>query len=401
MKKSTLTFLSILLTGSVLIFLFFNISSTFENKTTNMMASVFFKNSIETAEIVERFEDSKVKIMIVPGHDNKNFGASFNGVIEADLNLFVAKQLVSLLDEEKNVETFLTRDDNGYNKTLQKYLEKEKGSIKEFEQSKKEIMNDLVQSGKVEGYVNVHHNAARPEVVDILYGINKYANDNEFDIVFHIHFNDYPGRRGNSGKYSGFSLYVPEKQYSNSDASIDLAEKIKNQLLQISAGSNLPLEDAVIVEDQELIAVGAYNTADPVAVLVEYGYIYESQFTDNVIGEIFLNELANQTYFGIMNYLNQEDTSLKTFELFANYQWQRDLEKGDSGVDVLALQDFLRDRGYYPYRSNMNDCPMNGHFGKCTISALSMYQHSKGLDSTGYFGPQTREIFNNGHYFSL
>ena len=33
-----------------------------------------------------------------------------------------------------------------------------------------------------------------------------------------------------------------------------------------------------VVEDQELIAIGSFNTLNPIGLLIEYGYIYESQF---------------------------------------------------------------------------------------------------------------------------
>lgn len=113
----------------------------------------------------------------------------------------------------------------------------------------------------------------------------------------HIDFNDYPGRKGNTGKYNGFSIYIPEKQYSNANASRDFAIKIKDQLEQILPISNMPKESA-IVESQDLIAVGAYNSSDAISILIEYGYIYEPYFTNPNIQEYIFSEIANQTYWG-------------------------------------------------------------------------------------------------------
>jgi len=229
-------------------------------------------------------------------------------------------------------------------------------------------------------------------VVNILYGVNKYANDNGFDIVFHIHFNDYPGRRGSWGKYSGFSIYVPERQYSNADASYDLAEKINDQLSQSFASSNMPKEGA-IVEDQELIAIGANNTADPVSALVEYGYIYEDHFTNKKVSDVVLEELAYQTYKGIMNYISDDDIVAETYSRIGSRNWfYKNLSMGDKGVSTLALQDYLSDKGYYPPNDNLNKCPLTGFFGDCTQDALRMYQRDNDLNASGYLDTKTQEL---------
>lgn len=377
----------------------FFINEKFENSFVNLVASVFFTDSITVDEIVGRYEDglskntqgNGVKIMIVPGHDDENFGALFNGIKEADLNLKLAKHLSTLLQKEKGVEVLLVRDDNGYESGLSEFL-KDQDKIKEFYQEKKEIMNDLVENGQVVRKTEIHHNFAKPEVVTVLYGINKYANDNDFDIVLHIHFNDYPGRKSNGGKYNGFSIYIPEKQYSNSKASKTLAEKIYNHLSYIFAKSNLKGESSGIIEDQELIAVGSHNTADPIAILIEYGYIYESQFHNQEISEIVLRELANKTFSGIKDFLKEKDSEPVGFVELDNYLWQKNIGEGDRGQDVLSLQNFLRKENFYPNSDNLNNCPLSGYYGKCTIDAISKFQSKNGLNPTGFFGDQTREL---------
>lgn len=396
MNKNKIFFVAIIFT----LFLYSLLSNLdfLEEKESDLTSSVIFKNSIETKDIVKKFNSNKskdkVKIMIVAGHDDENSGAYFKGIKESDLNLDLAIELNSLLKKE-NVETFLIRDEKGFNKKFLKFIDIEEDKINEFVNYKKNIINNLVINGDFENQNQVHHNSAKPEVAKILYGINKYANDNNFDIVLHVHFNDYPGRKGSSGLYSGFSIYVPEKQFSNSEASIDLAEKIKDQLSLSFASSNLPQEGA-IVEDQELIAVGSYNTVDPVSILIEYGYIYEKQFTNKKISNFIIKELANQTHLGLLNYLNnKKEVVNETFTSLSQYQKiDTNYKIGDEDLNILYLQDFLRDKGFYPYNNDLNSCPINGYFGECTEDSLKEFQKKNNLDSTGFLGEKTRELIN-------
>lgn len=396
---------SLLLGSLFLLTLTFSPLDFLKDDTTNFLASVFFVKSVYTDDIVDKYEDAtysgnyrkssdeKIKIMIVPGHDKKSSGAYANNTTETEINLQVAKELEKMLGEEQGIEIFLARDDQGYNPELQTYLEEEKENIGEFQKTKKEIMKKLMQEGKVESNIVVHHNFARPEVVDILYGINKFANDNDFDITLHIHFNDYPGRVDPNGKYSGFSIYVPEKQYSNAEASYEFAEKVARHLSSVFAVSDLPKEN-MITEDQELIAVGSFNTTDSVVALVEYGYIYERQFTDESIKDTVLKEKAQQTYMGIMDYLKDKESDSETFKDFAGYKWSSNISMGDDGLDVLALQDYLHDRGYYPVNDNLNECPLNGNFRNCTMDSLKEFQKDNNLSPTGSLDEATRRIIN-------
>ena len=176
-------------------------------KDNRLLSSVFFQNSIDPEDLLKKYKnDEDIKIIIVPGHDENNSGAVFGAVKEADMNLKVAEELFDLFKNDKHFETLLVRDADGYNEKISAYIEENSEEIQAFVSEKKDIMQDLNAVGKVNGYVNVQHNSARPEVVKILYGINKYANDNDFDIILHVHFNDYPGRSGSDGKYSGFSV---------------------------------------------------------------------------------------------------------------------------------------------------------------------------------------------------
>ena len=54
------------------------------------------------------------------------------------------------------------------------------------------------------------------------------------DLVIHIHFNDYPNRKLNRvGEYSGFSIYIPEKQLPNYEKSFEIVNSVFSQLKNI------------------------------------------------------------------------------------------------------------------------------------------------------------------------
>ncbi len=413
MKNQTKNTLLLALIFSTLFFGALIFNDNINNITSNVIANVFFQKSVDTVELVARFDKNsnprntnpkqritgsqrdidqkqgKIKIMIVPGHDDQYPGAVFGKITESNLNLQVGEELKSLLEKEDGLEVSIIRDKDGYDPDFQNFIDNNKNEILEFSNLQKEIMRNLIEEGKIESNLNSHGNEALPEVVEILYGINMYVNQNNLDIVIHVHFNDYPGRIGSNGKHNGFVIYVPDKQYSNAEASYDLALKIKNQLEVSFPVSSLPKENA-ITEDQEYIAIGAYNTSNPISLLIEYGYIYEPQFTDDQFGNIVLEELAKQTYFGILNYLkNTDEFSDNHYESLKNYSWYRNLKNGDEGTDVLALQNYLREVGYYPH-NNLNTCPMSGYFGKCTEQALINFQRNNGIQATGFFGDITK-----------
>lgn len=317
------TSITITLAISLLGFASYHLIDQVENSTVNFVASVFFQNSIETADIQKKFakadstrnrrtrEKNQVKILIVAGHDDNNSGAMLGNIREEDLNMTVARKLIGRLSKEKGIDAHLVRDENGYTKDFADYLTDEAFAIARFRADKIKIMQKMIEEGHIVTNNHVAHNFAHPEMSNILYGVNKFANDNNFDIVLHIHFNDYPGRMANverakrEGKYRGFAIYVPEEQYSNAEASYDFAEVLAPELLKVQSESNHPKESA-ISEDQELIAIGSNNSADAVSVLIEYGYIYEPRFTDFVNGDKVFAELADATYDGIMNYLRGE-----------------------------------------------------------------------------------------------
>jgi LPXTG-site transpeptidase (sortase) family protein len=65
----------------------------------------------------------------------------------------------------------------------------------------------------------------------------------------------------------------------------------------------------------------------------------------------------------------------------------RSLQKGDSGVDVSALQTALEQKGFLTMPASV----ATGYFGALTNAAVSAYQVSVGLPAAGVFGSSTRD----------
>ena len=367
-------------------------------------AGVWFQESISAEQLLTQYETLKrtekrqsrakntdqIRILIVPGHDTENRGAYFEDVWEADMNVAVGNILHSLFSVDPRFESTLLRDKNGYHKSFLTYKESHASEIQEEVSEKKAEMQYLVKQGRVTSHQTIHHNTALPEIAQMLYAINIYANEHEYDIVLHLHFNDYPGSVGEY-KHSGFSVYIPESQYSNASASKELGMSIASQLETQFPHSSHPLETGGVVETQELIAVGAFNTLNSAVALIEYGYIYENQFQLEDVRDIVFMELATHTYHGVKNFFEQD--APKDIDVFVPTEHlATPLKKGDEGIAVFALQRILQTSGHYPPTGeNVYSCPVSGYFGSCTTRAVQEFQSAHALPETGYFGEMTLE----------
>lgn len=371
----------------------------------NMLAGVFFVDSTSTEYLVDNFKKAKeykgkIKILIVPGHDDGIGGTEFNNIKERDINIQIAESLTNLLRKEKEFDVHLTKNKIQYNETIEKYISSNVSDIEKFSKEYKEIMNSLVNLGLIDNRQTVLHNQASSEIRTRLYGINKWANENKVDLVIHIHLNDYPRRNISvAGKYSGIAMYIPDSQFSNANASKDIAEKVFSRLTKYFPQSDMPLESDGIIEDQELIAVGAFNTLDPAVLLIEYGYIYEDQFLDEETRAIAITELATQTYFGILDFFNETttDESIAFESDVLPYFWNKDLKtSAKSNGDTFAMQLALSHKSLYPPKGkSKNECPVSGVFGPCTKSAVIEFQKKNNIEpSSGFVGPVTRNKLN-------
>ncbi|MEK7588665.1 MAG: N-acetylmuramoyl-L-alanine amidase [Patescibacteria group bacterium] len=274
--------------------------------TIFLIFSVFFvlPISIEAKTASIKPEVKKIKILIVPGHDDEVWGAQYGNFKEADMNLRVALELQKNLKKDKRFEVFITRSNGDYNKTFSDYLSK-KDEINLFKETLKKQTAIKVEEGDFVKKEGVPHVAVNQDTSIKLYGINKWANENDIDAVIHIHFNDYPRKnKWTIGKYKGFVVYVPEIQLLNAKESIRLGEKIFSELKKKYSLSTFPEEKGGLVLDQKLIALGANGSLDQEtkSVLVEYGYIYEKKFRNTKTRRQAYVDMATLTASGIKSY---------------------------------------------------------------------------------------------------
>jgi len=268
------------------------------------IASIIFPEKVTPEMLRQKYKNGDVKILLVPGHDKNSYGAQYRGVTEESLNSKVGYHLYNYFFSDPKFSPFITRTYEGeYQQWFTSYIEGDKNAIKSWRDKLKSIMKSFLKTGAVTKNTKVFHNPAADNASLNLYAINKWANENNIDVVLHLHFNDYPGRRYDlPGKYSGFSIYIPENQLPNYKVSQEIGESIKKQLSTIISPSNFPKEKDTIIEDQELIAVGSNASRDGASILMEYGYIYEDMIYNKTKREQTLINLAYQTYLGIKNY---------------------------------------------------------------------------------------------------
>jgi N-acetylmuramoyl-L-alanine amidase len=348
----------------------------------------------ELRNIGER--SGKIKVLLVPGHDEQFPGAVFEDYTEEEINLELAEELKVFLETENALEVYITRDEDGYTKEFKEYFEDSSKEINRFRADYKALAQEKIWNGEIEEVQSVDHNTAPGEVAYKLYGINKWANDNEVDIVIHVHFNDYPGRWGSGGKYRGFSIYIPQRGYRNHDSSLYIADRIRDTLNDFVQESNLPSEKDIVIEDTHLIAVGASDTLDSASVLVEYGYIYEPQIAHDGARERVLREMAYKTYLGLKDVLTGIPSSSLGVSAIIPDDFKTGLEVGDGKRGrVIELQNMLSILGYYP-----EDCPITGYFGSCTEESLMSFQGDYNLLKTGRLDYRTsRELEKLGEEY--
>ena len=264
-----------------------------------------FDKGASAKELRKDYQDGKIKILIAAGHEPGYGGAVYQGVYEREITVDIADELERLLEKNSNYEVVVTRDDNAWNKDLQKYFNKNEKKIGKFVTAQKKKMEKLLKKGKVEESTGSHGVAAPTDVAMRLYGINKWANENDVDLVVNLHVNDAPDHGPNApSKHSGYAIYVPDSVYGNSKTSSDLGKSIAKRLSALSDKSTNPVESAGVVPDREFIAVGAFGTLNVPSVLIEYGYITEPRFADVQYRETLTDDLAYQTYLAIQDFFN-------------------------------------------------------------------------------------------------
>ena len=337
---------------------------------------------VETAtpeRLRSTYAAGRLHVFIVPGHDRDDSGAEFNGVREAELTGEVAGHLTEFLRRDGQVSVFTTRDPatGDYTPLFASYFTQQAEAVLSFRVRLVETMIGALRRGAFQTRRGVAHGSASPRTANRLYAINKWANDQDIDVIVHLHFNDYGSRpAGRKGEYAGFSVYVPDAQFSNARASSALADAVFRRLKTERPVSTLPGERAGVIEDQELIALGANGSLDAAALLIEFGYIYEAPFTDPAVRGDVMRSLAYQTYAGIREHLDERADLAPTALL--PFPWSGPLsQEPRSSRAVLALQAALLHVGFYPPPGmDLAACPLTGVFGSCTAAAVSRFQEA-------------------------
>jgi N-acetylmuramoyl-L-alanine amidase len=326
----------------------------------------------ETAQnIIAKYASSKatgqkVNILVVPGHDEQYWGTEFNDIHEADVTVAIGQFLYNYLKADPRLNVIISRTQMGYNPIFTNYFETHRQDILDFIASSSASFKQQIVAGTKQQNEIVPHATAKPEVALRLYGINKWANENNIDLIIHIHVNDEGSRQyGQVGEYKGFSMYIPDKEYSNASTSAVFGKAIFNELIKKYPASNYPPEAAGLIPDQELIAIGAANTLKPAATLIEYGYIYEPQFLNVDTQDTFTKAYAYQTYAGVESFFGNK---IKAQATYLPHAWTVAIGKGSKNTsDVSSLQAALTTAGVY-------SCGVTGTFGPCTEAGVKAFQ---------------------------
>lgn len=329
-------------------------------RETKTLGEILEKRQNYINRVSGRTTNKLVNILIVPGHDDEHTGAGFGTIREVDLNRALAKKLFNYLAEEKGINPVLSSTASGYNPIFERYFNQEESKIKKFiKDSKKSFSKKIIDQDLVLDQ-NTFHNAAPGEMIQRLYGINRWVNNQDFDLVIHIHFNDYAGRKWNKeGKYDGFSIYTPSPVFENHDLSRVLADSVFEELQKIRPVSNLESEKEGVIEDNELIAVGANESLDAGAILVEYGYIYEPILNKIETRNTSLDYFAYATYKGVKKMLNEVPQEKEKLEV--------QISKNKTSTANIVWQFQKTVEGTYPPKGkSLRDCPISGYFGGCS-----------------------------------
>lgn len=352
---------------------------------------------ISAEDLISRYEKvgnegKPIRILVVPGHEPSSGGAEFLGLKERNMTVYTAEALVSYLKMDKKIEPILARDYTSWNETLSVYFANNWEAIKTFRREHLASMKTAIATGAVVKNQGVYHNLAPEETSVHLFGINKWANENNIDLVIHIHFNDDPDHKAKiEGDNQGIVVYIPDGQYGNATTSRAVALPVFAILNKYHATSTLKKEDLGITPDQDLIALGSQNTLLAPSILIEYGYIYEPQFWYAPIRRVANTDSAYETYLGIENFFNSTNLSSKTkASLQFPKKWLSIPASGKHDVSVYLLQKALAFLGYYPPKNkDLYECPMTGKVGNCTKQAIVEFQKVYGIKEIG-FGVKTR-----------
>ncbi|MES2225666.1 MAG: peptidoglycan-binding protein [Patescibacteria group bacterium] len=404
MKRTFLTLLVAVLFVSIVIPASLTFAKTSTSKKTPPTASV--------QELQEKYADAtgkdKIRILVMPGHEPDFGGAVYQGVYEREIVVETADQLASYLEQNPRFEVIVARSNTGWNEDLADYFDGQWSKIEKFVNDKKKAMAKLISRGDItmrSEDEQVDHATAPTDSALRLYGINKWADENDIDLVVHLHINDTTDHGpSDPSAYSGYAVYVPDSQYGNSKTSEAVGEAIANRLSTMNATSTLPIENQGVVEDQQLIAIGAYDTLSVPSILIEYAYITEPKFNHPEVRQTVTKDYAYETYLGIQDFF--KDPVMAKYPTASLPYTFTGATVGTSSPQTYALQAALHTLGFYPtYASTtpanvrlaaptLTMCPIDGVMGSCTTDAIEAFQIAKGIKTTGTLDPQTLYALN-------
>ena len=246
------------------------------------------------------------RILIVPGHEPQSGGAEFRTLAERDMASAVGHKVKDLLDSNPFYTTYITRNSFMWDPLFARYFATQEQAIVSWKNISRQDELAFVSLGLQPNLSTfVRHGSASPDGAVRLYGITKWANENNIDLVIHMHFDDDSKHRKNvAGKRSGFTVYVPPVGYNGALQSQRFGQILARYLLQHSNINSLLSKSNGVVEDNRLIATGAHNTLEVPSVLVEYGYIYEGRFQSDSDRERAFNEIASSTYRAVNEFFS-------------------------------------------------------------------------------------------------
>lgn len=250
--------------------------------------------------------NKKIRVLIVPGHEPNAGGTNYKNIYERDLNLQLSEIIKNDLSANPNIEVFLARDNNGWNTDLQNYITASSTAIMNWVVNMKKEMLSKIKLGEIKTVdLDRKYTEANYRATLYLYGTNKWANENNIDLVLNVHFNNNKMYLG-STKYGGYCMYIPDSQYGNASSSRILANYLSNEISKIENKSNIFQEKDTIIEDQQLIAIGNYDTLKIPSVVIEYAYIFEPMMLSSSTRNNFLKNAASSTATAIQNYIKNE-----------------------------------------------------------------------------------------------
>src|SRR3990167_672884 len=114
------------------------------------VAGPFFAERITPEQILTSYktENNKIKILIVPGHNNDSFGAQFKGTKEAQMNAELGQELFEFFQKDGKFEAYAIRVKNGdYSQWFRDYFESNKEEIRNFRENWRGKWHKAIEQG--------------------------------------------------------------------------------------------------------------------------------------------------------------------------------------------------------------------------------------------------------------